>query len=173
MRSFVVSVSVRYTVKSTLLDSPPPGPGLKTETGAAPAVARSLAGIAAVKVTLSIKVVARSDPFQRTTDNEEKPDPLTASVNPEDPAALALGFNPVTEGTGSDANPVPDKFTVCGLPGPSLTIVRAPLRCPSVAGENVTEIEQLLPTFTVGPQLLVWENSSVVVIDEIESGAPV
>ena len=50
------------------LEVPPPGVGLKTVTGAVPAVAMSPARIWAWSWMLLTKVVVRSLPFQRTTD---------------------------------------------------------------------------------------------------------
>ncbi len=47
-----------------------------------------------------MKVVTRSDPFQRTTELVLKPLPLTVSVKAASPARAPVGFMPVEAGTG-------------------------------------------------------------------------
>src|SRR5688572_33143183 len=112
----------------------------------------------AVNDVLFTKVVARSAPAHRNTDRAENPHPVTVSVNPVEPTILVLGERLVITGTGSEARPVPARFTVCGLPEPSLVIVRAPVRGPVAVGEKPTLIEQSPPAAIV-PQLLVCKKS--------------
>ena len=69
-------------VKLSVLEVPPPGDGLKTVTAATPALAMSPAGIEAVSRVEPRNVVARSPPFQRTTDPETKLLPLTVRLKP-------------------------------------------------------------------------------------------
>jgi len=59
---------VAVIVNVTELDVPPPGVGLKTVTAAVPVAAMSLARIWAWSWLVLTKVVVRSPPFQRTTD---------------------------------------------------------------------------------------------------------
>src|SRR5216117_1711707 len=67
-------------VKPAALEVPPPGEGLKTVTEAEPPLATSLARMEAVSLVSLTKVVARSAPFQRTTDPEMKLVPLTVRL---------------------------------------------------------------------------------------------
>jgi len=87
-------------VKIAVLDVPPPGAGLKTVTFAVPAVATSLAGIAAVSWVLETKVVVRSLPFQRTTAPLTKFVPVMVSVNPPLPATAVAGLMLLIVGAG-------------------------------------------------------------------------
>src|SRR5262249_41165472 len=74
---------------------PPPGAGEKTVTGTVPAVATSAAGMVAVKEPALTNVVARSAPFQRTTDDATKFVPPTVRVMPAPPALVLVGFSVV------------------------------------------------------------------------------
>ncbi len=87
-------------VKVAVLDVPPPGAGLKTVTFAVPAVATSLAGIAAVSTVLETNPVVRSLPFQRTTEPLTKFVPVMVRVNPPLPATVVDGLIVVIVGAG-------------------------------------------------------------------------
>jgi hypothetical protein len=89
--SFVVRVVARYTVNSALLDVPPPGAGLKTETGTVPMVTKSLDASVVLSELLLMYVVGRSTPAHRMIDSEEKPVPLTVKVTPVDRSLWHLG----------------------------------------------------------------------------------
>jgi hypothetical protein len=78
--------------------SPPPGAGLKTVTGAVPALATSAAVIAAVTWVLLTNVVTRLLPFQRTTVPEEYLVPLTVRVKAPLPASALVGEIDVNPG---------------------------------------------------------------------------
>ena len=54
------------TVKVSALEVPPPGVGVETVTGTVPLVAMSAAVIAACRLVLETKVVARGVPFHCT-----------------------------------------------------------------------------------------------------------
>src|SRR5436189_279917 len=82
------------------LEAPPPGVGLKTVLGSAPAVAMSAAGICAWSCVLLTKVVMRSAPFQRTTDELLKFVPVAVSVNAALPASALGGEIELSVGTG-------------------------------------------------------------------------
>ena len=82
------------------LEIPPPGVGLKTVTGAVPAVAMSLARICAWSWVLLTKVVVRVMPFQRTTDVMAKFVPVVVSVKVAPPANALLGAIELRVGTG-------------------------------------------------------------------------
>src|SRR3989442_544250 len=87
-------------VKLAALEVPPPGGGLKTVTEAEPALATSLAGMEAVSLVSLTKAVARSAPFQRTTDPAMKLAPLTVRLKAGAPACADVGLMAVMFGTG-------------------------------------------------------------------------
>ena len=87
-------------VNVTAPDSPPPGAGLKTVTFAVPAVATSLAGMAAVSWVLETNPVVRSLPFQRTTEPLTKFVPVMVRVNPPLPATAVAGLMLLIVGKG-------------------------------------------------------------------------
>ncbi len=92
-RTFVI-------VNGSAADVPPPGAGFTTVTCAAPATARSAAGIAARSRPGAEYVVVRGEPFHWTTDPATKPDPFTVSVNAELPAGAVVGAIEISIGTG-------------------------------------------------------------------------
>src|SRR5881409_3056428 len=90
-------------LKLTVLEVPPPGGGLKTVTAAVPALEMLLAGIEAVSRVELRNVVARSPPFQRTTDPEMKLLPLTVRLKPDPAATVDAGLRLVMLGAGFEA----------------------------------------------------------------------
>src|SRR5579871_1780654 len=79
-------------VKAAFPEVPPPGVGLNTVTCAVPAVAMSVAEIAACNCVPLTYVVARPAPFQFTTEPAIKPVPFTVNVNAAVPdVALEIG----------------------------------------------------------------------------------
>ncbi len=78
-------------VNVSAFEVPPPGAGVTTVTGALPAVAMSLARIAAVTWPAFTNVVVRATPFQRTSEVPTKLLPFTVSVNaaPRPPCSAA------------------------------------------------------------------------------------
>lgn len=85
VKALVVMVNVRA------LDVPPPGLGFTTVTCAVPAVARSLAGIVAIRRVALANDVVRLRPFQRTVDPNANPVPVKVNAKPGPPAD-ALGI---------------------------------------------------------------------------------
>jgi hypothetical protein len=79
---------------------PPPGVGVTTVTVALPAVAMSVAGMAAVSVVAEPKVVGRTLPFHWTTELVMKFVPVTVSVKAGPPAVADEGLIPLVVGTG-------------------------------------------------------------------------
>src|SRR5580704_1521517 len=79
---------------------PPPGAGFVTVTFAVPAVAMSLARIAAVSCVELPNVVARGLPFQFTLELLMKPLPATVRVNAAPPAAVDAGLKLEIVGAG-------------------------------------------------------------------------
>ena len=150
-----------------LFDAPPPGEGLKTVTGIIAMVAKSLVKRVAVSVELFTYVVGRSSPPHRTVEVGKNPEPVIVSVVPVEPTARPWGLRVAITGLGNTASPVPVSATLCGFPEPLLVIVKEPERSPSAVGENVTVMEQLLPSVTVIPQLFVCEKSPMTLIPEI------
>jgi hypothetical protein len=90
----------RLMVTVCEFDMPPPGPGLKTATLAVPGRLRSVAGRAILNCVLLMKVVGRSDPFQRAIELGMKPVPLTVSVKPELPVKTVFGSRLAMAGAG-------------------------------------------------------------------------
>ena len=88
------------TVKLTVPEVPPPGVGVDTEIASEPALATSLAGIAAVSVVADMKVVVRGDPLTRTCDAATNPVPVTVRVKAGEPALVLVGEIPLTAGIG-------------------------------------------------------------------------
>jgi hypothetical protein len=86
-------------VKVSVLEVPPPAPGLNAATDAVPAVAISAAVIDALSRFAFMKVVNRSDPFHRTTEVGIKFDPLTVRLKPAPPAVALDGLRLVRTGT--------------------------------------------------------------------------
>src|SRR2546426_952605 len=82
------------------LDVPPPGAGLKIVTCAVPAAAISAAEIAAESCVAETYVVARSVPFQRTTELVTRFGPVTGRVTAARPATADAGLSPVVVGAG-------------------------------------------------------------------------
>jgi hypothetical protein len=99
LRSVVAGAGL-LIVKVWILDEPPPGVELYTVTEAVPAVAISVAAIAAVNCVDDTNVVVRFAPFQRTIDPGTKPVPLTASANEAPPAVPEAGLRLVVIGAG-------------------------------------------------------------------------
>lgn len=71
-------------------DVPPPGAGFITVTFTGPAVATSLAGIAAKSLAVLMKVVGSALPLKFTTDFATKCAPFTISVKATPPAMWVL-----------------------------------------------------------------------------------
>ena len=95
-----VGAGLLLIVNVCALEAPPPGVGLKTVTGAVPAVAMSFARICAWSWVLLRKVVVRIAPFQRTTDELLKFVPVAVSVNAALPASALGGEIELSVGTG-------------------------------------------------------------------------
>src|SRR6266404_1726106 len=95
-----VGAGLLLIVNVCALEAPPPGVGLKTVTGAVPAVATSFARICAWSWVLLTKVVVRLAPFQRTTDELLKFVPVAVSVNAPLPATALVGEIELSVGAG-------------------------------------------------------------------------
>src|ERR1700676_467861 len=87
-------------VKVSALDVPPPGAGVVTLTIAVPAEAMSAAVIAACKLVLEPKVVARALPFHCTVEDDMKLAPVTVRLNAAPPARVKPGFRDAAVGVG-------------------------------------------------------------------------
>src|SRR5205823_5516134 len=80
-------------------DVPPPGAGLKIVTDADPAAAISAAEMAAESCVAETYVVARSVPFQRTTELGTRFVPATVIVKAGPPGVAEVGGSPVAVAT--------------------------------------------------------------------------
>jgi hypothetical protein len=88
------------TLKLIEFDGPPPGLGLFTKTAGVPAVATSAVRIVAVSCVELTNDVVLFAPPKFTTAPLTKFVPVTVNVNPLEPAAIPVGDNEVTVGTG-------------------------------------------------------------------------
>src|SRR3989440_6085858 len=95
-----VGAGLLLIVNVCALEAPPPGVGLKTVTGAVPAVATSFARICAWSWVLLTKVVVLLTPFQRTTDAVLKFVPVAISGNAALPATALVGEIELSVGAG-------------------------------------------------------------------------
>ena len=87
-------------VKVSGLEVPPPGDGLVTVTDGVPALATSLARMAAVSCVALTKLVVLALPLKFTTAPVTKLEPLTVRVKVPEPAAAVDGSSEVRTGTG-------------------------------------------------------------------------
>jgi hypothetical protein len=134
LRLEIVGAGGLLIVKVRALEVPPPGAGLTTVTWAVPAVAMSPAAMAAVSWVAETKVVARGLPFQRTTELELKPLPVTVSVNAALPAYAVAGLRLVVVGTGL----LTVKDSAFEVPPPGAGVTTVTLATPAVARSLVT-----------------------------------
>lgn len=81
-------------------DVPPPGVGFVTVTAGVPALATSVAKIAAVNCVAFTNVVVLGLPPKFTTDALTKFEPFTVNVNDPEPAVTPVGESTVIAGTG-------------------------------------------------------------------------
>jgi len=86
------------TLNAELPEVPPPGAGFDTVTWAVPAVAISVAGIAADSCVALANVVVRADPFQLTKEPLMNPLPFTVRVKAVPPTVAVDGDREVMEG---------------------------------------------------------------------------
>src|SRR5205823_1929975 len=132
-------------------DVPPPGAGLKIVTDADPAAAISAAEMAADSCVAETYVVARSAPFQRTTELVTRFVPVTLSVKPGPPAVAEVGVNPVDVGTGLLAAVIAN---VCGLdvppPGAGLKIVTCAVPAAAMPAAAIAAVSCVVEAYVVG-----------------------
>src|SRR5207245_11536223 len=102
---------------------PPPGVGENTVTDAVPAVATSLAGIAARNCVPLTNVVVRALLFHRTTDPLTKFVPFTVRVKAAAPTVALPGVSEATVGTGLGARLMVTVSTLA-LPPPGACVNR-------------------------------------------------
>src|SRR5207249_9627258 len=98
--SRMTSAAGCVTVKTSGTEVPPPGPGVNTVTGAVPVEVRSVEARLAWSSVALMKVVGRSPPFQRTTDEATKLCPPRMSGTPAPPPVALLGVSARSTGTG-------------------------------------------------------------------------
>src|SRR5262249_34366317 len=132
------------TAKRAARDVPPPGAGVTTVTDTLPALLRSLAGIAAVRLVAPTNVVVRGAPFHCTTDDDTKPAPVTVSVNPLAPTVAAPGFRLLSVGAGL--------FTVklagVDVPPPGVGVARVTADVPAVSRSEAGMVVVSVVPFT-------------------------
>src|SRR5947208_40523 len=80
-------------------EMPPPGGGLNTVRVAVVLLERSVGEIVAINCEL-LRIVGRSEPFQRTIDVDTNCAPLIVRLSPGVPALALLGESDVIRGTG-------------------------------------------------------------------------
>ena len=121
-------------VKLELAEMPPPGVGLYTDTWAVPAVAISVAEMAARNCDALTKVVVRADPFHLIAEVLTNPLPLTVRVKVAAPAVAPEGDREVIDGTGLEI--------LMTLPVPvSAALVPSDIAAERLDSDNWTELE--------------------------------
>ena len=70
--------------------------------------------------------------------------------------------------------PVPERATVCGLPGALSLNDNVPLRAPFFVGVKVTLTAQFAPAATVAPQVLfeIWKSPLAVILEMLRVALP-
>ena len=142
------------TVNVSGADVPPPGAGVATVTGTAPAFAMSAATMETRSSVLLTKVVGRPTPFHRTTDELTKLLPVTASVKSAPPATALLGLRAVATGVGFGATIV--NVSAADVPPP---------------GAGVATVTGTEPAVAMSAAVIV-ARSSVALTKVVERGAP-
>ena len=137
-------------VKVCALEAPPPGAGLNTVTEAVPAVAMSVAVIAAVNWIADTYVVVRLDPFHCTTEPLMKLLPLTVRVKAEPPAVAEVGLMLVVVGTGLAAALI---VKVCAFevppPGAGLNTVTEAVPVVAMSAAVIAAVNWIADTYVV------------------------
>jgi hypothetical protein len=77
------------------------------------------------------------------------------------PTSWAANVRLDAERLRAGPRPVPERLTVCGLPGASEEMVSSPVFAPGAVGVKVTLIVQRAPAATLLPQSLVSANSAL------------
>ncbi len=95
---------------------------LSTVISAVPAVVISVFKICACSDVALLKVVARADPFQSTTELRKKFVPVIVSVNPAPPAVALAGATEVIVGVRGGVGKI-EKFKTGVVPPPEFTTV--------------------------------------------------
>src|SRR5262245_2474615 len=95
-----VRTGAGMTVNSVAADVPPPGAGVTTVIGQAPATARSAADSVASNCVELTNVVGRGDPFHASTDDDVNLLPSTWTVTGAEPATADVGDIDATTGAG-------------------------------------------------------------------------
>jgi hypothetical protein len=117
---------------------------VNTVTVAVPAVAISVAEIAAVNRVSDTYVVERFDPFHCTTELDTKPVPFTVSVKPAPPAVPDDGLRLVVAGTGLLM------LMVCALevppPGAGLYTVTVAVPVVAISEANIAGVNRVEDT---------------------------
>jgi hypothetical protein len=70
-------------------------------------------------------------------------------------------------------SPVPDKLTVCGLPGALSVTLRVPVEVPSTVGVNVRLTLQVLPAANVAPQVVAEIANGPLTLNPLKSSVAV
>jgi len=104
----IASTATASMLKVVVLETPPPGPGLKTLTSALPDCARSPIGIAVLRAELPKDVEGRSLPFHRMVVPATKPEPVMSNGTPGQPAGALVTDSEESTGTGLFAGGVGD-----------------------------------------------------------------
>src|SRR5205809_77742 len=115
------------TVNVSAPEVPPPGVGENTVTDAVPAVATSLAGIAACNCVPLTNVVVRAPPFPRTTH------PFPSRVKGAAPRVAVLGESEPSVGTGLVGMMLIVKVSALELPPPGAGVNTRTEAVPAVA----------------------------------------
>ncbi len=123
------------TVNGEVVEIPPPGAGVDTETSALPAEAKSAAGISAINCLALRYAVATGTEFQRTVELNTNPEPFTSTSKSAAPAVALEGVSVPIAGLGA-SGPVMAKSTegdAFNSPGSLTEMLAMPAAARSVA----------------------------------------
>jgi hypothetical protein len=146
-RKFNLPPRTYLTLNVLEFEIPPPGKALNTVTCAVPAVAMSVAGIAAVTRVPETYVVVRFDPFHRTTDSETNPLPLTIIVNAESFLFAEFGLMLVIFGVGLLIATVPELEVP--PPGVGVNTVTCAVPATAMSDAGIAAVNPVPETYVV------------------------
>jgi hypothetical protein len=137
----------------------------------------SLAGIDALSSVPLVKVVGRSEPFQRTADPVTKPVPITVRVKAGPPAAVDAGSRRVIAGTGFAATI--ENVTAFDVPPPgaglttvTLAVLIAAMSLAGIAAVTWVSLTKLVVRSAPFQRTTEFETKPVPFTMRVKAGPP-